>query len=370
MFIACDESGFTGANLLSNDQRFFSYASCTLNDHDAWELINQLRNKHQIQMPELKSQKLLKTKAGRSFIVEALSKIEGKYAVNVHDKLLALCGWAFEYIYEPVLQGENFKVLAKHDFHKFIAMFLWNWVNVDDSNAKTFITEFQDYMRNLQAWRAPLLFENTNLNIEDEDPFDLILLFSNGYKHLIVPDNEEISDILPDQGKWLLDLSVTSLWSHMSHWSTHGEKLNILCDSSKPLYSFKDSIPTTPSELVSLREAHYFPEKIVGWELENPVKFGDSRNHPSIQLADLVAGTAIQVFNRNINLTPDTRPLFEAIERHGLTEHSILPNLDIIKLDTKHGMACYRMMFFLANLAINKTWPLPNLEDIFILAEQ
>ena len=365
MYIACDESGFTGANLLSKDQRLFSYASCTLNDQEAWELIDRLKSKHQIQMPELKSQKLLRKKSGRLFIVEVLSEIEGRYAVSIQDKLLSLCGWAFEYIYEPVLQGKNYEILAKQDFHKFIAMFLWNWVNVGDENAKTFVSQFQDYMRNLQAWRAPLLFDNNDIKIEDEDPFNLVLIFSNGYKHLIIPDNDNIQNTLPDKGKWLLDLSLSSLWSHMAHWSKNGDKLNVLCDSSKPLFSSRNSIPTTPEELDLLREEHYFPEDVKGWELEQPIQFGDSRNHPSIQLADLVAGTAIQIFSKKIEMNTETKPLFDGMEEHGLSEHSILPNLDIIKLDNKHGMACYRMMFYLAQLAISKTWPIPNLDIIF-----
>jgi len=369
MFIACDEAGHTGPNLLSKDQRYFSFASCCISDDEAYKIISDARKKYPTQMPELKSQKLLRSNQGTALIAEVFRKIDGRYAVNVSDKLLALCGWIFEYIYEPVLQGKNYEILARKNFHKYVAMFLWSWAKSGDQRCSTFVDQFQDYMRNLQTWRAPLLFENEQIDLKQNDPFNLILAFSNGYRHRIIPDNKNIQNHTTDGGKWLLDLSVSGLWSHMSHWSKNSGALNILCDESKPIFAFRDKIPTSKNDLKNLRESHYFSEDILGWELSRPIQFGNSRNHPSIQLADLVAGTAEQIFSGKIKPVGNLLSVFQSVERHGLNDHSILPNFEVLDLETIEGMANYRMMFWLANAAQENTWPLDNLEIIYRSAE-
>lgn len=52
-------------------------------------------------MPELKARALMGSERGRKLIATLLAEIKGRYVVNIYDKLLALCGWFFEYIHEP-----------------------------------------------------------------------------------------------------------------------------------------------------------------------------------------------------------------------------------------------------------------------------
>jgi hypothetical protein len=102
--IVCDEAGHTGPDLLAKDQRIFSFSSVELSDAEAFEIVRKARADHPVQMPELKASRLLATDRGRNLIAALLAAIEGRYIVSVADKLLALCGWLFEYIYEPVYQ--------------------------------------------------------------------------------------------------------------------------------------------------------------------------------------------------------------------------------------------------------------------------
>ena len=55
-------------------------------------------------------------------IAALLSEIEGRYIVSLNDKLLALCGWFFEYIYEPVYKRDPW-LLYEKNLHRFIAMY-------------------------------------------------------------------------------------------------------------------------------------------------------------------------------------------------------------------------------------------------------
>jgi hypothetical protein len=100
--VACDEAGHTGPDLLQKDQRFFAFSSVAVGDEEAFEIINKARRDHPVQMPELKAPRLLSTERGRNLVSSLLCEIEGRYVVSFYDKLLALCSWFFEYIYEPV----------------------------------------------------------------------------------------------------------------------------------------------------------------------------------------------------------------------------------------------------------------------------
>lgn len=102
--VACDEAGHTGPNLLQKDQRMFAFSSVATSDAEAFEIIRKARADHPVQMPELKATRLLGSERGRQLISALLAAIDGRYVVTVNDKLLALCGWFFEYIYEPVYQ--------------------------------------------------------------------------------------------------------------------------------------------------------------------------------------------------------------------------------------------------------------------------
>lgn len=104
MLLACDGAEFTGPDLLAKDQRYFAFASVNISDDEEWLLINAARKAHPVQMPELKASKLMASNQGRRLIAHIIQNLSGRFAINACDKLLALCGWVFEYVFEPVFQ--------------------------------------------------------------------------------------------------------------------------------------------------------------------------------------------------------------------------------------------------------------------------
>jgi hypothetical protein len=120
--VFCDEAGNTGSALLDPDQRYFVFASVVMSNDEAKALIEEARAKHPVQMPELKGKKLMATKRGRALVSYILGRLNGRGAINAHDKLLALCGHVFEYIYEPVYQDDP-TLLYQKDLHRFVAMY-------------------------------------------------------------------------------------------------------------------------------------------------------------------------------------------------------------------------------------------------------
>ena len=115
----CDEAGHTGPAMLDPEQRYFAFSSVAISDAEARTLVERARLSCPVQMPELKAAKLLKTSRGRHLIRELVAGAEYRYAVVVHDKLLALCAQFFEYVYEPVFKASPW-ILYKKKLHHFI----------------------------------------------------------------------------------------------------------------------------------------------------------------------------------------------------------------------------------------------------------
>jgi hypothetical protein len=366
--ISCDEAGHTGPDLLHKDQRYFAYASVAVSDAEAFEIIQKARADHPVQMPELKASRLLASKRGRQLITALVTTIEGRYAVIVHDKLLALCGWFFEYIYEPVYQDDS-RLLYDKNLHRFVAMYTWLWMTDHESEAKTAITQFQKYIRSRDPSDAPFLFARARppLTLEGrEHPFECVLRFAYGYRDIIVADNARLSAELPEGARWTLDLSPSALWSHLNYWGRTGKLLSVHCDASKPLQANIANSSGDENDPVIRRERMKRNSELLGWRLLESVAFVDSRDHPAIQLADVVAGTAVSIYANG--LPKGYESIGENIFRH-LHEHSIMPDTDVIDLATRSAAVNALILHDLAERAERHGDPYENLTATYHIAE-
>jgi hypothetical protein len=278
--IACDEAGHTGPDLLQKDQRMFAFGSVAISDAEAFEIIHKARTENPVQMPELKASKLLATERGKKLIGALLTAIDGRYVVSVKDKLLALCAWFFEYIYEPVYQ-DNPRLLYEKNFHKFVAMYTYLWMTDPSREAKRAIEQFQKYMRSRDPSDAPFLFNNPRPSLSEngtEHPFESVLRFAYGYRDIITADNANLNTVLPDSGRWMLDLSAAGFWSHLNHWGRTGKLLSVRCDASKPLEAIASKFTGDDND-PGIRQSRmkHNPEPL-GWKLLEPVAFVDSRD--------------------------------------------------------------------------------------------
>jgi Protein of unknown function (DUF3800) len=366
--IACDESGHTGPDLLQKDQRYFAYASVAISDVEAYDIIQKVRAAHPVQMPELKARALMGSERDRRLIATLLTEIEGRYIVSINDKLLALCGWFFEYIYEPVYQ-DNPRLLYRKNLHRFIAMYTWLWMTDNESQARLAIEQFQRYMRSRNRGDAPFLFDNPRppLTLEGtEHPFESILRFAYGYRDIIIADNARLDKELPDGGRWTLDLSTSGLWSHLNHWGVKGKLLSVRCDASKPLQANIKSFTGDENDpgIRRARENHS-PERF-GWRLLEPVAFVDSRDHPAIQLADVIAGAMVTIVANDFS--PESRTVGEMIMRH-VHPHSITPDMDVIDPSNRSAAVNALIVYDLAKRAQRHGDPYEHLAEMYHQAE-
>jgi hypothetical protein len=366
--IACDESGYTGPDLLQKDQRFFAYASVEISDGEAFELIQRARADHPVQMPELKARILVGSERGRKLIAELLSGITGRYVVNINDKLLALCGWFFEYIYEPVYQDDPW-LLYEKDLHRFVAMFSWLWMNDHQSQARIAIAEFQVYMRSGNPADAPFLFNSPRPPLTDEGkehPYESILRFAYGYRDLIIRDNTRMKREVPDRGRWTLDLSASALWSHLNYWGAKGKLLSVRCDNSKPLQAIVGRFTGDEADPGISRARAKNKKEQLGWRLQKAIDFVDSRSHPAVQLADVIAGTMVMIAQHDF--PEELRAIGEAITPHVHT-HSIVPDLDLVDPSNRSAAVNALILCDLAKRAERHSDPYEGLAAMYRAAE-
>jgi hypothetical protein len=325
--VFCDEAGFTGPRLLDPDQRLFSYFSVAMTDDDAFTILSAARRANPVQMAELKSSALLKTRRGTALVEDVLRQITGNYSFVVSDKLLVLCGKVFEYLYEPVFQHDPW-LLYEKNLHRFVAMYCYiHFVGPEGEEA---IRQFEVFMRSLDPTDAPMLFDPGQLaRMEELGPFGMVVKFAQGYKELIVADNQRMRDQTPDAGKWALDISISGLWSLLNHWGRQGRALRVTCDNSKPLmaqavhFTGGDADPGIARARASGKES-----EDLGYTLAEPIRFADSRSHPGLQVADLIAGAAVTVMSRGGGEFDGIR---ELLQQH-IHRDCVMPDFDYARL--------------------------------------
>lgn len=329
-------------------------------------LITDAREDHPVQMPELKASKLMRSQQGRRFVSYVVKEFEGRFALNARDKLLALCGWVFEYVFEPVYQDDP-RIFYHKDFHRFIAMFCYLWFSDDSSEAANALSQFQAYMRSKDIGKAPNLFEFEGGHATGQPhPFGLIRWFAAGHKEMIANDNASIERLTSDKGNWTLDLSASGLWSHLNHWGKTEQPLAVLCDDSKPLRAIAGDLAGVGLNAAKERAKVLFGHEDLGWEFEIPLEFVDSRAHPSVQLADILASTAVYCYSHGL---PSGMEATGEILDAGMLPDSIFPYFDRVDLGRKDVLVQYAVLFELAQTVEGRGTGVP-IEAYYELAEQ
>ncbi len=348
MWIACDEAGHTGPDLLAKDQRYFAFASVNISDDEAWELISEARQAHPVQMPELKASKLMGSNRGRRLVSHIIEQLDGRFALSWYDKLLALCGWVFEYIFEPVYQNDP-RIFYQKDYHKFIAMYCYFWFQDERSEAKATLAQFQAFMRSKDIRDAPALFEfNAPSATGQPHPFELIQRFATGHKDIIAKDVAEIEKHTSDKGTWTLDLSTSGLWSHLNYWGKRKEPLTVTCDDSKPLRATVGFLCGDRNSAANQYADYLHGAQGLGWKFERPLQFVDSRAHPSVQLADILASTAVYCLSKGL---PEGMEKTREIMDRGMLPDCISPDYEKIKLENNNVKVNYTVLLELAAIA-------------------
>lgn len=290
--ISFDEAGFTGPELLNEQQPYFVYASHDLTENESKILINKLRESYNIQGDELKSTKLKRRSYWPELVEQLCEATAGRAKVAAHEKKAALAGKFVEYFFEPVL-AENSFLFYKINFQRYLANVIYFIFNYESRDFETMALQMQAYMRTFDPEVAPDIFGGGG-----KHPIELerVLQFCRGYSRIIVENTKSLRPEFNDTGKWTLDLTTTSLFSLLFHfWGHRHSKLRALCDDSKPLKAVAEIFDSWVGESRTMNITDGRSMYDIKGNLIAPIQFGSSKSHATLQVADLLAGMTMDV---------------------------------------------------------------------------
>lgn len=283
-----DESGNTGVDLLNVDQPIFSLASTSLCSDIAKELMASLLRPGQ---SEVKYSKLKSSKQGQSALIEFfksphLSVENSKFTVA--DKEYYLISHLVDKLIEPWL-SEHGADLYQNDAHVGLAniwyytgemIFPGYWKRIK----RAFVQVIRQRNRDsFNQFETLLTQASRNVPLESRD-FATGLLLCRGHldRYIGVYKDLVVFDPAVD-----LFVSLTNKWMEQSPGTFH-----IVHDRSKPLKHNEQFLKALMTPL-GARTIGYGERKAeLPLRISN-LEFGDSCSYPQIQVADLIAGAAV-----------------------------------------------------------------------------
>ena len=356
--IYCDESGFTGNDLLDQGSTFFAYASVAVNHEEATEYVNNIIKKYKLQGGELKGRNLLKSSKGKKVIPEILSTFKDRIKVGVYHKKFNLACKFYEYIFEPPL-SEKSSLFYQIKFHRFISNILYlDFVCLSEDAEKIF-SDFQKLM-SLEDTEPNSLFSSSKT--PDISPtLDDIKTFCIHHRNTI---NQELNSLRgTDIGKWILELSTSALFSILCDWGKEFNQLKVFCDVSKPLKEnnrlFEPMI--VRENKIDIDFCQGVEEPII-FNLSQEVKFVESDKFPGIQIADVAAAACAYASAFKEDVNQNTESWIEHIP--GIVGgHLVSPDFSYIDLKTLGAIRNCLLLKYLVERSINKQPLLDGIEE-------
>ncbi|MEG4056441.1 MULTISPECIES: DUF3800 domain-containing protein [unclassified Microcoleus] len=350
--IYCDESGFTGNDLLDQGSTYFAYASVAINHEEATEYVNNIIQKYKLQGGELKGRNLLKSTKGKKVISEILSTFKDRIKVGVYHKKFNLACKFYEYIFEPPL-SEKSSLFYQIKFHRFISNILYLDFVCRSEEAEKIFSDFQNLMRK----KPNYLFSSSET--PDMSPLDDIKTFCIHHRDTI---NQELNSLQgTDIGKWILELSTSALFSILCDWGKEFNQLKVFCDVSKPLKENKELFDVW----IGIEDKIYFDffqgvEEPITFNLSQEVQFVESDKFPGIQIADVAAAACAYAFKEGVN--QNTESWIEHIPGMVIGK-SVIPDESYTDPNTLDATRNLILLRYLAEKSINKQPLLDGIEE-------
>ncbi len=284
-----DETGFTGNNLLDEQQPVFVYTSVAINEDKAFDLYSEMRSLFGITGSELKGKRLMRSRTGREAASWLLNNCKANVRIVYANKKFALAGKFYEYVFEPVL-ATNSAGFYQLEFHKFIAMLIY----ASDHHCKDdrlIIEAFSRTMANLDISHLQGILD-CEIDNRFSEPMQYIVRFTRCHLDKFA---ESIGHLQGDDavGSWILELSATSLHMLLASWGEDFSALGVYCDMSKPISSARDIFSAFVGQkkrsYVDFGDGSKFP---ITYNLAVPIGIVDSQEVPGVQIADVISSCA------------------------------------------------------------------------------
>ncbi len=324
----CDESGFTGPNLLDKDQRYFTYASVAMPCELAAEVVSKMRTDFNLTGEELKFEKLSGFTRGKNAVRWLLTTYGQHAAVFFADKKFSAAGKFFEYTFEPVLRPMRDRFYGI-GFHQFVSNLLLSAWDDGEPAARELIEDGQTLIREKNPDLLKRLLREPLHMPEVDDPLTAIAAFCATYRREVL---REIVVISADEAlsRWSMDISDTALLQVLEHWGRDGDELEVFCDESKPLRESVEHLTAIATTNISEELGFTVPTPRGPVRLARPIEFVESKSEVvGVQLADVIAGAT-----RSMLLKPKARDSAEwrALIVPRMVRYCVGPQLGMLDL--------------------------------------
>lgn len=331
--IYCDESGFTGNNLLQRDQPWFVMSAVGIDAARATGLVEQAKKDFKLQLPELKGSKLVGSARGRRAIAWLLQQVEADVKVHVSEKKYALAGKFFEYVFEPALSDGN-AIFYANGVHLYVSNLLYMMFVTKGLSAEELFQNFETLMRGRDLAGLEKLFAHLKTPDAGPDPLKSILKFCWIQREHVLA---ELDGLKGESGAWILDLSVAALVTLLSAWGSSSPELEVHCDDSKPLRHSSTLFGTYVGREPTTLDLPWFGTAMTLPRLTKEVVFESSDRSPGIQVADVCASACAFALNHQ-NETESQAWLRSLLPRVAGAVHAQLDKTDLREPDAR--LAC------------------------------
>ncbi|TDE29329.1 hypothetical protein E0I61_09205 [Flavobacterium ranwuense] len=285
---AFDESGNTGSDLLNSEQPVFILSSVRLTENEAQELRGILTAKGN----ELKFARLKKSKRYQNEIIALLNHdIISDETVQIALFHKQYCIWlhTVDRLIEPVLKEDIDTDVYEDGQNIALTNMLFFCVPVfcDPDAVEVYkhafikLFQFRDEVHIDKFYTA---VENLIASSKDEKFVDALLLILGSYPY--------IDDILDRWDKYNFDSTLSAFINLIDYWGRKTDKsFYAFVDNSKPLVHHKELIDLVSNineegEIGTDRRKLKLPLKLID------IKFADSKDVHTVQIADVIAGAA------------------------------------------------------------------------------
>ncbi|PHR47768.1 MAG: hypothetical protein COA32_07390 [Fluviicola sp.] len=278
MKIFCDESGFTGDDLLQRDQPYFTYSAVQLDDDVTNEIIEYIHSNYNVQNKnEIKGKNLVQNSKGQKVIKYLFETYKDRVKLVFHDKKYALAGKIVEYGVEPYLRSNSMFYRSK--LHIYLTSGFYLDFIIKTESATEIFHDFVSLARRKIRFEESIFNSETSIKGNLKWMFDLIQHNPDLLLNEIKYHDKSL------QSNWLLDLTTTSLFGLLTDWSKNGEELEVICDDSKV---FNNSAIIEAYNKMGLNNSKAeFLGTMIGFNLKDDIINKNSKDEKGLQIADV-----------------------------------------------------------------------------------
>jgi hypothetical protein len=285
--IACDESGFSGRNLLDPTTPVFTHASVDLSVADAGRLLGTLRTEFGFSQNEFKSRKFLRSPAASEALEWFHTALTGRAHVHVVDKEYFLVTRIVDLVLAEPTYAAGTR-LAQH--HRPAALALYRAGRSAGSDWSAFVAAFVEMVR-IKRRRRPdhrvleRFFHARDELLGDglgEDAHDVLSRLSRTQVQAVLMGLSTNDQSIPPP----LEPMLPALAETVLFWSGGHRRVLVIHDEQSAL---------TAGRLIRLQQvladvAGISPAVGAGASPLAGLVVVDSRDDPRVQVADLLAG--------------------------------------------------------------------------------